>query len=215
MASLKTNHFIIVLLLLFGGTAISQEDSYNRFSAEVTTGIHIPLAPVDDISSSEFIAFKQFQVAGRYMFTEKFGAKALYGFNQFTDADKTENGYTMNRIGLEGVTNVGKLLNMDYKVLDRLSLLAHAGVGLTFAKASNQSNTDHIGNILLGLTAGIKLSNRFSLLTDATYIANFRQHRNYDGTRLSSGDYQTGSLINLSVGIMYSFGSNKMHADWY
>lgn len=215
MISLKFNRFILLLLLFLGETITAQEDAFNRFSLEVTTGIHIPMSPSNEISNSDFIAFKQFQLAGRYMFSEKLGLKALYGFNQFTDPDQTQNGISFNRIGVEGVVNVGKLLNINYTIRERLALLAHGGAGLTFAKASSQNNTDHIGNILLGLTAEIKLSNRFSLLTDATYIANFRQHHYYNGAPLPNGNYQTGSLLNLSVGIMYSLGSKEIHADWY
>lgn len=215
MISSKFNHFILLLLLILGGSLAAQEDNFNRFSVEVTTGIHIPLSPSNEIANSDYIAFKQFQLAGRYMFSDKIGLKALYGFNQFADPDQSDNGISFNRIGVEGVVNVGKLLNVNYTIRERLALLAHGGAGLTFAKATSQKNTDHIGNILLGLTAEVKLSNRLSLLTDATYIANIRQHHYYNGVALPNGNYETGSLINLSVGLMYSLGSKKIHADWY
>src|SRR5690606_37980909 len=162
-----------LLLLFFATLAVSaQTDKFNRFSGEFTTGIHVPLAPNDGISRSKYIGFKQFQLAGRYMFTEKFGLKGHYAFNRFSSSADSDMGMTFNRVGLEGVANVGKLLNVGFHLRERFGLLFHAGAGLTFANPSNVSGTDHIGNILVGFTGQIKLDNDFTLLGDLTYVSN-------------------------------------------
>lgn len=207
--------FFSISLLLCFGIITAQETKYNRFSAELTTGIHVPLSPNNEISSSDYIAFKQFQISGRYMISNKYGLKAHYGYNKFDDPNDSENGITFHRIGLEGVANINRLLEVNPAGRRRFNLLAHGGVGLSFAKANLGNGTDHIGNILLGLTGEIKLNNRFSLLGDVTYLANFRQHTYFDGKSLPNNDYKTGSFVNVSLGIMYSFGPNKFHADWY
>src|SRR5690606_36035967 len=122
------------------------------------------LAPNDGISRSKYIGFKQFQLSGRYMFTEKFGLKGHYAFNRFSNPKNSEMGMTFNRVGLEGIANVGKLLNVGFHLRERFGLLFHTGAGITFANPAAVSGTDHIGNILVGFTGQIKLNESFTLL---------------------------------------------------
>lgn len=216
MILLKTKQFCLLMLLLATISVTGQTDKFNRFSAEFTTGIHVPLAPDYGISSSEYIAFKQFQISGRYMVTEKYGIKGHYGFNNFSDPNDSNMGVSYNRVGLEGVVNVGKLLNVRFRLRERFGLLFHTGAGITFANPSSVSGTEHIGNILAGFTGEIKLNNSFTLLGDLTYIANLKQHYAYNGELINANyDPVPGSFVNFSIGIMYSFGEEKYHADWY
>lgn len=205
------------MLLFFSTFFVSaQTDEFNRFSAELTTGIHVPLAPNHGISRSKYIAFKQFQLSGRYMFTEKFGLKGHYAFNRFANPDDADFGMSFNRIGLEGVANVGKLLNVGYRLRERFGLLFHTGAGITFANPTGSESIEHIGNILVGFTGQIKLNSDFTLLGDLTYVANLKQHYAYNGELINANyDPEPGSFVNLSIGIMYSFGEEEHHADWY
>ena len=208
--------YLLSLFLLFGAALFAQESNFNRFSVELTTGVHVPLAPNDGISRSKYVAWKQFQLSGRYMFTEKFGVKGHYGFNGFSNPDDSEESLTFNRLGLEGVVNIGKLLNVNYRIRERVGLLFHTGAGITFAKPSSISNSEHIGNFLIGFTGQIKLNNRFTLLGDMTYFSNFKQHYAYNGELLDPDfEGQSGSFVNVSIGIMYNLGEGKYHADWY
>ena len=211
----KTKGFILLILLAFAGKLSAQEINYNRWSAELTTGIHVPFSPKEGVARSKYIDFKQFQLSGRYMFSEEFGLKGHYGFNQFANRKNHKEKLEMHRIGLEGVANIGKLLNVDYRVREKVNLLVHSGLGISFANSPAETGTDHTGNILVGLTGEIKISNRLTLLTDATYIANFKQHFGYNGIQFENGNSKTGSFLNLSIGIMYSFGKKGIHADWY
>lgn len=212
----RRNNFVLAIFLFLGIHAFSQSDKYNRWSAELSTGVHVPLAPNDNISRKKYIAFKQFQLAGRYMFDEKFGVKGHFAYNRFENPDNTDMGLGMTRLGLEGVANVGKLLNVDYHIREYVGLLFHAGVGVTFAKPSSVNGTDHMGNLMLGFTGQIKLSERFALLGDMTYINNLKQHYAYNGEVLSPNlDTKPGGFVNVSIGIIYNFGEEKYHADWY
>lgn len=217
MNLLHCRTYLLLSLLLFCGLiASAQESNFNRFSAEVTTGIHVPLSPGDGISRSKYIAFKQFQLAGRYMFTEKFGIKGHYAFNRFANPDDTSMGLSMNRVGLEGVANIGKLLNVNYRIRERFGLLFHTGLGVTLAQPSSTDGTDKIGNILVGFTGQIKLNENFALLGDMTYVSSFKQSFGYNGALLkSSSPSGSGGFVNVSIGIMYSIGDKKYHADWY
>jgi OOP family OmpA-OmpF porin len=150
------------------------------------------------------------------MITEKLGVKAHYAFNRFSNSKDSDMGMSFNRVGVEGVANVGKLLNVSFHLRERFGLLFHTGAGITFAKPSSVDGTDHIGNILVGFTGQIKLNENFTLLGDLTYVANLKQQYAYDG-ELINGNYDPvpGSFVNLSFGIMYNFGFEKYHADWY
>src|SRR5690606_33585615 len=206
-----------LLLLFFATLAVSaQTDKFNRFSAEFTTGIHVPLAPNDGISRSKYIGFKQFQLSGRYMFSEKFGLKGHYAFNRFSNPKNSDMGNTFNRAGLEGVMNVGKLLNVSYLIRERFGLLFHAGAGITMAKPSSVHSNETIGNLMAGFTGQIKLDNSFALLGDLTYVGSFNQHYAYNGELINANfDPESGGFVNVSIGILYYFGEEKYHADWY
>lgn len=207
---------IIAIILLCGYSISAQESRFNKISIELTTGVHVPLSPAKDISRSKYIAFKQFQLAGRYMFNEKFGLKGHYAHNTFGNPKDSKMNLKMNRLGLEGVANIGKLLNVNYRLRERYGLLFHTGFGLTLAQPSTAKGSDKIANILAGFTGEIKLNNRFTLLGDMTYVANFKQNYGYNGSLINvNGANESGGFVNVSVGIMYSLGSEKYHADWY
>ena len=205
----------LALFFISSASLLAQESNFNRWSAELTTGVHVPLAPNQGISRKKYIAFKQFEFATRYMFTEKFGLKGHYGFNRFANPKDTKMGVTFHRIGMEGVMNVGKVLNINYRLRERLGLLFHTGVGVTFARPEATRGTDHMGNFLVGLTGQIKLNESFTLLGDMTYIRSMKQHYAYNGQPMIPFEDTPGAFVNVSVGIMYNLGEHRYHADWY
>ena len=216
MASLHIKYSIFLLVLLFSGFAIAQQGNYNRLSLELTTGIHIPLKPAAGIARAKYVGFKQFELGARYMFSEKFGIKGHYAYNNFSDPNNSSQGILFNRFGLEGVVNIGKLLNVNYNIRDKVGMLVHAGPGITFAIPESNENVDHMGNLIVGLTGQIRLSERFALLGDLSHISNFSQQYGYNGILLgANNNSNTGSFLNVSIGLMYSIGSKRYHSDWY
>ncbi|MEM0519673.1 MULTISPECIES: hypothetical protein [Aequorivita] len=215
MNSTKNYLFLVTVFLLLSANLFAQKD-YNRFSAEISTGLHVPFAPGDGISRSKYIAFKQFQLAGRYMFSKRVGVKAHYAFNRFNDPDVKDMGVSFNRLGVEGVVNVGRLLNVSFHIREKFGLLFHTGVGVTFSNPTGSTGTDRIGNILAGFTAQYKISNQMSLMGDMTYISNIRQHYGYNGNSLNAGEKGTsGGFVNVSIGVIFNLGEERYHADWY
>lgn len=212
----RVKKYLPLFILFISAFGISQEiePSYNRFSLEATTGIHIPFSPDDFISRSDYISFGQFQVSARYMITQKYGIKAHYAYNGFRDKNDKNLKNDYHRLGLEGVVNIGKLLDVNYRIREKIGLLAHSGAGLTLSKP-NTGGTDRIGNFLVGLTGEVKLSERFTLLGDFTYVVNFKQHHSYNGVPLPNSEPTTGGYGNISIGLMYALGGKKIHADWY
>ncbi len=216
MFLLKSKHLCLLFLLILGISVSAQGDKFNHFSVEITAGVHIPLAPNLRIRESKYIAFKQFQLSGRYMLTDKLGLKGHYAFNRFSNPEDANMGLSFNRIGLEGVVNLGKLLKVNYRFQERFGVLFHTGLGITFAQPSSVNGTDHIGNILAGFTGQVKINNSFTFLLDSTYLGSYAQQYKFDGSRINkNNDKFTGTILNFSIGIMYNFGNEKYHADWY
>lgn len=210
--------FSLLLLLLFvfiGGILNAQEEEkFNRFSLEAMGGMHFPLSPNEGINTSEYSGLKQFMVAGRYMFSEEYGIKVHYAHNSIVNKNNSELGMIYNRGGVEGVANLGKILNI-VSARRTFGVLAHTGIGITFASPSSSGKTERIGNFLIGITPEVKLTKSLTLLGDVTYAGNFRQHFAYNGVLFPDKNYQSGSVMNVSIGLMYSFGSKDIHADWY
>ncbi|MCZ4319942.1 hypothetical protein O4H26_13195 [Aequorivita viscosa] len=216
MNTSKSKILLVSVFLLFSFNLLAQSDKFNRLSAEISTGLHVPLAPGDGISRSKYIAFKQFQLSGRYMFSKKMGIKGHFGFNRFADPDVKNTAVSFSRLGLEGVLNVGSLLNLDYHIREKVGLLFHTGVGVTFANPTGTTGTDKIGNILAGFTGLVRLNNTMALSGDMTYISNIKQHYGYNGASLNAGEKGvSGGFVNVSIGIMFYLGEHRYHSDWY
>lgn len=214
MILLHYRSFLIVSVFLLSSLiSTAQENNFNRWSVEVTTGIHVPLEASDLKSRLKYVAFKQFELAGRYMFTEKFGIKGHYGFNSFSDPNKSEMGISLNRVGFEGVANIDKLFNINYRFRERFGLLFHTGVGVTLGKPTDDGDADYMGNLMMGFTGQIKLSGSLTLLGDITYIKNLKQDYGFNGVLLDNS--APHSFVNVSIGIMFSLGQANYHADWY
>ncbi|MAP80954.1 MAG: hypothetical protein CL526_07675 [Aequorivita sp.] len=214
MNSLKS---LFVLVLLFSSINLfSQGSAYNRFSAEITTGVHVPLSPNDGVSRSNYVGFRQFQLSGRYMFNTKFGIKGHYGYNSFVNTDDKDFGVNYNRVGLEGVLNVGRLLNVNFHIRETFGLLFHTGVGVTLSNPTTITGTDRMGNIMAGFTGQIKINNDISLAGDMTYFRTIKQHYGYAGNNLFAGKSGvSGGFVNVSIGLIFNIGEERHHADWY
>lgn len=217
---------IVVVLLLIGWTSVSAQrmKDFNKFSIEVSGGMHIPVTPTDLIEDADYNGFQQFQAAARYMISPMFGLRAYFGFNHFDDGEEGSGSYyghtdlnnTFTRIGIEGVVSLGDLFNMGPRFVDKNGLLFHAGAGLTFSSPSTIDGVDRMGTVTVGITPQRKLSERFAIFADASYIINPKQHYTYSGI-LMSPDYasKVGGYASLSIGLTVYLGSESSHADWY
>lgn len=210
--------YIVIALFLFNLAGFAQSDKrYNSWSVELEAGMHAPIAPTKFIKRSNFIALRQFQLSGRYMFDQTWGIKGHYSFNGFRDKKQRDMTLLYHRLGIEGVVNLSNLIDIDYPLREDFGLLFHAGVGVTFANPYSVKGIDHLGHIIVGLTPQVKLNENFSLFGDLSFITNFRQHYSYSGQQLNfpHGKGETGSFMNVSLGVIMNIGNKKYHADWY
>ena len=156
------------------------------------------------------------ELGTRYMFNNKFGLKADFGFNSFTGKKDESIDFDTKyyRVDLQGVVNLGRIMNFE-KWTNTFGLLGHAGFGLSFLERKDPTYVkDRMGNFMVGVTGQIKLSERIALTADFTTITNAKQNVAFDGFSNNNIRGFNGSLFTGTAGITIYLGSNAKHADW-
>ncbi|QYJ67350.1 hypothetical protein [Flavobacterium litorale] len=201
---------ITLLLLLFSFSANAQRGGVDQYSLEAGYGLGISGAP-------GITEFSHFDVGFRYMVDENWGIKFDFGSDKFRTGNSPELGTDYKRYSIQGVHNLGRTLSLNQYANGYLNLLAHGGLGYSSLKSTTRGGTDNIGNVIVGLTPQVYISESFAFTVDASFILNFTQHFDWDGTypegRPNKNAF-TGNLTNISFGITYYFGKNKNRADW-
>lgn len=196
-------------------TEQSTENNFNRWTIEVAGGVNKPVKPMTagyfTSAPSPFVV----DLGARYMFNNKFGLKADFGYNKFTSKDSSKDFDTdYYRFDVQGVANLGRIMNFE-DFTQTFGLLAHAGTGLAQASFDNTRGNDLMVNFIAGLTAQIKLSNRIALTGDFSAIINTKQDAAFDGYSTNKSSVSSGQLLNATIGLSYSLGKYEKHADWY
>ena len=111
-------------------TTTNASNDYNKWSIEVAGGINKPFRTFTPGYRTDGLNFWQADLGVRYMFNNKFGLKADFGYNKFQNSDETpEFDTTYLRADLQGVVNVGRVLNFE-DWTNTFGLLAHGGFGV-------------------------------------------------------------------------------------
>lgn len=186
---------------------------YNRFSAELQTGIQLPILVGSNFSDVSVINLKQFQVSGKYMFDRIYGIKVHYGLNQFKrsdgkNADKYER-HDFHRFGVEGVISLTQSVFTFYRTRDFLSIQVHGGTAVTFIGGLDDHEHSRHHNLMAGMGAALRVNRRLAVLFDATLIGTV-----YKESTVTKYDDVRG-FSNISVGIQYNFGPHRWYADWH
>ena len=209
----------LILFLVWMSTIVSfaQEKPYNKFSIEASYGLNHPLTPKDNsgFDVGLFSEFKHFDLGGRYMIKPMYGAKLSYSYDRFQYKNTSELAVTYHRISAEVVFNMAKVFNMSFNKARTFQIQTHTGFGITLAQPKSIDNYEKIGNFIIGVTPQVKITDRLAITTDLSYIVSFKQHYDYGGI-LIDPEYKgtSGSFINATVGLQFSLGDNKHHADW-
>lgn len=211
---MKFNYIILSLFLTAIGFA---QPNFNQFSLEGAVGYSKPFSPYLDKYNSSFAGFTNVNIGVRYMFNEDYGLRLEYVKDRFENTPGGEIGTVWNRVGVQGIYNLGRLLDIPYATYDKIGLLVHAGVGYTRAKPIAGGDTERIGTFAFGVTPQLRLTNGVVLFTDLSSMTNFKQHYNFDGSHYSNKpDTPTvGYHVNVSFGIMIYLGQKRYHADWF
>ena len=192
----------------------STGNDFNKWSVELAGGLNKPMRPMTAGYRTAVTSAYVADLGVRYMFNNKFGLKADFGYNSFKEGENSI-GFDSQyyRADLQAVANLGRIMSFETWT-NTLGLLGHAGFGLGFGESDNFSGTDRMGNFIAGVTGQIKLSNRIALTGDFTTILNAKQNRTFDGASTIGSPGFGGVLFNGTVGLTVYLGSNEKHADW-
>lgn len=205
----------VSFFLLFSSTFFAQSN-YNKFSLELASGYTSPVQPYLSEYNSNFSSFNDLNIGGRYMFSEKFGVRVEYVNDRFISSTDNTIGTYFNRFGAQLVYNLGKEFDLLYLTRENFGLLTHAGVGYTRSTIKRLNVTEQIGSAVIGITPQFKLNDRFALFLDFSSVFNYKQHYRYDGSLFSSDYVPTfGNHYNITLGVMFYIGENRLHSDWY
>ena len=193
---------------------VAVENNYNKWSVELAGGLNKPMRPMTAGYRTAVTSAYVADLGVRYMFNNKFGLKADFGYNSFKEGENSI-GFDSQyyRADLQAVANLGRIMSFETWT-NTLGLLGHAGFGLGFGESDNFSGTDRMGNFIAGVTGQIKLSNRVALTGDFTTILNAKQNRTFDGASSVGSPGFGGVLFNGTVGLTVYLGGNEKHADW-
>lgn len=167
--------------------------------------------------SNTVLTFPHADAGIRYMFNNKFGIKADFGYDYMKSGDDSK--YfrtTVYRTSLQGVANLGRIMNFE-EWTKSLNVQAHLGAGYTYMTPSKEPKVyekDQSGHVILGLTGQIKLTNRVAFNADFSMVNTIRQDKAFDGNSNTNRRGFTGSYYNASVGLSFYLGGNEEHADW-
>ena len=212
MAKFPTSmkNLFTLFALLISAMAFSQRAN-DQYSIEAGYGLSLSGQP-------SILGYSHFEVGFRYMVDDLWGLKFDYGSDKFRTNETPENGSDYSRFSVQGVHNLGRTLNFRDVTNNRLSLLAHGGLGYSSLKSVTLKGTDKIGNVIIGLTPQVRIVDNLALRADASVIFNFTQHFNFEGTYDDTGNGPknafTGNLFNFSLGLTYYFGKNGSNSDW-
>lgn len=196
-------------------TVKSTETGFNQWSFELAGGFNKPQRPMTSNYSTSLISPYVVDLGVRYMFNNKFGLKADFGYNSFTEKTNSPNFDTKYyRVDLQAVANLGRIMSFE-TFTHTIGLLGHAGFGLSMLERKDPSYLkDRMGNFMAGVTGQIKLTDRIALTGDFTTIVNAKQNVAFDGASPSYSRGFSGILFNGTAGITVYLGKNAKHADW-
>jgi OOP family OmpA-OmpF porin len=189
-------------------------NNYNKWSVELAGGVNKPQSPMMQNYFTSTPSFWVGDLGVRYMFNNKFGLKADFGYNSFTGKNNSiDFDSKYYRADLQAVANLGRIMNFE-SWTKTIGLLGHTGFGLAQLENKDLHVKDRMGNFIAGITGQIRLSDRFALTGDFTTIVNASQDYTFDcGCPVESRGFN-GVLFNGTIGLNVYLGKNTKHADW-
>ena len=175
-----------------------------QFGVEANYGLNGSYDP-------SYSGFTHFGAGVSYDFDETFGAKLDFGIDEFSiqnDVRRMKTGVTNLRVTAQGVVNLTNLVD-SRSFYNKFNILAHGGAGISVLNSDipEYKNTDHLLNIVIGVTPRYKVGESFYLTADFSAIANTSQHYFFNGELSYDGvaNSFTGLMYNVTVGIAYKF----------
>jgi OOP family OmpA-OmpF porin len=70
------------------------------------------------------------------------------------------------------------------------------------------------GGLIVGFSPQFRITKTISVFGDVSFLNNFRQHFNWDGSNSDVSNNLSGQMASFSFGLSFSFGNEKIHGDW-
>ena len=200
-------------------------DEYNKWSFEINLGQSKGIKPyAENFFGSDpgkvlgGITLNHYSGGVRSMFSPKFGLKADVAFDRLENLSNESLDFEMQQIrfGLQGVVNGARLFDIQ-EAMGRFGLLFHGGLQvaqMTPQMGINEGRNEWNGGIMFGVTPEFRITKNLAINADFTMLSNVRQHFNWDGSYSEPSNNLAGSMYTGSLGLSFSFGSEKIHGDW-
>ncbi|HLW42001.1 MAG TPA: OmpA family protein [Flavobacterium sp.] len=214
---------LIAALLGVSNMNAQEGTPYNKWSIDINGGLTKPATPMKQgYTGDTFFGFVHADAGVRYMFNNKFGVKADFGYDYMKNGEDSDYFRTKHyRASLQGVANLGRIMNFE-EWTRTLGLQAHLGAGYSWMEpgqdlATNLYEKDQMGHVILGLTGQVRLGNRVALNADFSMINTVRQDMTFDGAGYVDANERgfNGTFYNATLGLSFYLGGNEQHADWY
>ena len=206
----------VLFALIFVNSFSFAQYRFNQFSLEAGAGYVLAGNHYNDSFNSNFSGFRHVDLGVRYMINENYGVRLTYANDRFLQSNGSKVGISYNKIGVDGIYNLGRLIDLAYNSNETIGLLGHIGIGYIKAAPLNGDLIERIGNISLGVTPQFKIGENTVFYTDLSANMNMKQHYGFDGGLVYDGNKTfMGSHYNLTFGLMIYLGQNRYHADWY
>lgn len=206
--------FALGLMHVNAQTETKTGNNFNKWSIELGGGLTKAQRPFSAGYTNSTPSPWVGELGVRYMFNNKFGLKADFGYNSFTNKDNSLDFDTQSyRLDLQAVANLGRIMNFETWT-NTFGLLGHAGFGIGQLRGDNFDTKDRVGNFIAGVTGQIRLSDRLALTGDFSTVLNSTQDHTFNGARVPENRGFSGLYFNGTVGLNVYLGSSTKHADW-
>jgi len=192
---------LLVVIVLFTTFSYAQKPT-NKWKAQIAIGVNSPsqYGFVEGFESKS-VNFPTVNAGIQHMFKRQLGAKLDFGFNRFSNNDKSpEFKINYTRINAQFLYDPTESIGF---LPQRIGLVAHAGPGYTFVKPLGNFSNNKVSflNVMAGLEVHYALSEYMSLYTDVSYILGLGKDFNpvIDGF----GSFN-GNLLTITFGITFS-----------
>ncbi len=198
---MSTKKYILVALLLGCCNLTFSQSAKNVIKAQIALGVNNP-------SSGGFVStfeakpinFPTVNLGVQYMFKEQLGAKFDFGFNRFSNSDKSpEFKDNYSRLNVQFVYDATPLGFLPAKI----GLVGHVGPGYTFLKPLGDYADNNLSflNMMGGIEIHYQLSDTMSVFTDLSYI--YGLAKDFDPVTAGFGSFN-GNLATITFGISFS-----------
>ncbi len=216
---------LAAVVMIFHASGYSQSNG-DRWSLSYNIGVTNGVAPYAPGYWSNTLGFMHTNIGGRFMFNNKFGIKADFGYDRIKNDEFGGNDQSLPfrsnyfRYSLQLTANLGRTLNFE-DFTKHFGLLLHGGMGYSSNQKkgaplfgeSDGPDKDNMVNFIVGFTPQYKLSDRFTVNADIAFVHHIYQQRTWDLSTAYNDRGFDGFMANATVGVTYYFGK-KTPMDW-